>query len=98
MSMEKNVKVINYKGEAFDTEVAYEDVVAIAVNVWSGDEMLTIFTKDGKVRQYDAADYHYYRSESYADGCYAIYPADFEQWDMRTSADPWADGGYFDEQ
>ncbi len=94
MSMEKNVKVINYKGEVFDTEVAYEDVVAIAVNVWSGDEMLTIFTKDGKVHQYDAADYHYYRSDSHDDGSYAIYPADFEKWDMRTSADPWAEGGY----
>ena len=95
--MEKNVKIINYKGEAFDTEMPYEDVAAIAVNVWSGDEMLTIFTKDGEVRQYDAADYHYYRSDSHYGGAYAIYPKDFEKWDQRTAADPYEKGGYWGE-
>lgn len=93
--MGKNVKIINFEGEAFDTGIAYEDVAAIAVNIWSGDEMLTIFTKDGKVYQQDITDYHYYRSDSYHDGSYAVYPEDFEKWDMRTSADPWAEGGYF---
>ena len=92
--MEKNVKVINYKGEVFDTEMPYEDVAAIAVNIWSGDEMLTIFTKKGEVFQYDAADYHYYRSDSHYDGAYAIYPEDFEEWDQRSSPDPYAEGGY----
>ncbi len=94
--MEKNVRIINYKGEAFDTGMPYERVAAIAVNIWSGDEMLTIFTNGGKVFQYDAADYHYYRSDSHGDGAYAIYPKDFEKWDQRTSADPYAEGGYED--
>jgi len=93
--MEKNVKIINFEGEVFDIGIAYENVAAIAVGIWSGDERLVIFTKDGKVHQHDAADYHYYRSDTYADGHYAVYPADFEKWDKRTSADPWAEGGYF---
>lgn len=95
MSMEKNVKVINFEGEVFDTGIAYEDVAAIAVNIWSGDEVLTIFTKDGIVYQHDAADYHHYRSEGYADGYYVVYPADFEKWDQRTSTGTWDEGGYF---
>ena len=92
--MEKNIKVINYQGEAFDVGVQYEDAAAIVVNIWSGDEMLTIFTKKGEVFQYDAADYHYYRSDSYDDGAYVVYPKDFEKWDQRTAAEPYAEGGY----
>lgn len=95
--MEKNVKVINFENEAFDIGIAYEDVVAIAVNIWSGDEMLTIFTKDGEVRQYDAADYHYYRSDSHYDGAYAIYPKDFEKWDQRSTVDSYMEEGFWDE-
>ena len=95
MSMEKNVRVISFDNEAVDINVAYEDVTTIAVIILSGDEVLTIFTKDGKAYRYDAADYCHYRSGRCTDDYYVIYPADFEKWDKRTSADPWAEGGYF---
>lgn len=87
--MEKNIEVINFKQERFDTGVPVADVKVIYVNIISGDEILTIFKKDGKVEQHDAADYHYPRSHGYRDGEYTVYEEGLAKWCQRKHSDPY---------
>jgi len=88
----KNIEVINFKQERFDTGVVVEDVKAIYVNIISGDEILTIFKKDGKIEQHDSQDYHYGRRGGDRDGEYAVYEDGLEEWCNRKHSDPlWYD-------
>lgn len=88
----KNIEVINYLQERFDTGVAVDDVKAIYVNIVSGDEILTIFKKDGKIEQYDSQDYHCQRIAGDRDGEYAVYEDGLEEWCRRKWSDPmWHD-------
>lgn len=88
----KNIEVINYLQERFDTGVAVDDVKAIYVNIVSGDEILTIFKKDGKIEQHDSQDYHCRRTGGDRDGEYAVYEDGLKEWCGRKWSDPmWHD-------
>lgn len=85
----KNIEIFNFRQEKFDTGVAVADVQALYVNVVSGDEILTIFKKDGYIEQFDAADYHYHRDGGHPEGQYAVYADGMEEWCRRKRSDPW---------
>ena len=68
----ETIKAVNYDNKAFDTGINVDDVIGINVRVISGDEILTIYTKDG-VYIFDSAEMaNNFRLMGFEDGSYNV--------------------------
>lgn len=84
----KTIKIYNYNDELFDTGIPTSDFSKISkllVEVISGDEVLTVFYKDGGVKSFDAADLSNEKRESddFDNKYYITTKSEFNKWLMR---------------
>ena len=52
-----NINIMDFDKKKYETNVDVNDVEFIVVKVLSGDEVLTVYRRAGKVSQFDAADF-----------------------------------------
>ena len=84
------IKLLDYESNEYELDVDEENLDHLEVEVISGDEILSIYLKDGSIETYDAADYlGQMRMMNFYDGWYEVYPEDIEKWMNRKDSYDW---------
>lgn len=84
------LKIFDYDDNCYETEYDLEGIETIVCNVVSGDEVLIVIFKSGRVINLDAQDYSgNHRRESYFDTSMVIANKDLYQWNKRRCARVW---------
>lgn len=85
-----NVKIYDFRSQEYDVGVSIDNVSEISVTVISGDEILDIRTKDGKVTIYDSDNYSdSKRTMSFFNGSYVVPNEQLEEWADRKNSYDW---------
>lgn len=86
----KKVFLFNYKKKKFYTDISFDDVSEILVEILSGDEILTFAMKDGQTITIDSAELACdLRTEDLDRETYIITEKDFEKWNTRKDSQWW---------
>jgi len=90
--MEETLKIFNYEGELFDTEIPVSEVEELSVTILSGDEVVTITKTDGHVESFDAAWLAKNpRMMNFYDGSYIVEKDKIREWLQREGSYGWRD-------
>lgn len=82
--MSKKVKILDFLGNEYDTDVDIENVELVFVTVVSGDEILIIHTKDNDIKYFDGAEFSgNIRTEDHYEYAYTILEDELENWNER---------------
>lgn len=95
--MMNKVKILDYENNIYETDVDIEDVNFIIVTVISGDEILSIFTKDDKTINIDSAMLSgNFRFMDLYDYQYIVPTSDLAEWNERKNVYDWEDRNWED--
>lgn len=90
--MMNKVKILDYENNIYETDVDIEEVNFIIVTVLSGDEVLSIFTKDDKTINVDSAMLSgNFRFQDLYDYQYIVPTSDLAEWNERKNVYDWED-------
>lgn len=88
--MKETLKIFNYRGELFDTEVPISEIEELNVTILSGDEVVTVTKTDGHVESFDAAVLaENFRMMNFYDGSYVVEKDKIKEWLKREDSYGW---------
>ena len=88
--MEETLKIFNYEGKLFDTEIPVSEIEELGVTILSGDEIVTITKTDGHVETFDAAMLAKNpRFMVFDDGSYIVEKDKIQEWIRRENSYDW---------
>ena len=90
--MEEMLKIFNYEGKSFDTEIPVSEIEELNVTILSGDEVVTITKTNGRVETFDAATLaENPRFMNFYDGNYIVEKDKIREWLQREGSYGWGD-------
>ena len=93
-----NLTVMNFDNERYDTGIPIDQVNEVDVTVVSGDEIIVVLHKSGKISKIDAADLgHMPRTMHFYDGSYIVFKEEINEWNRRSDTYSWIGRSVFDE-
>lgn len=93
-----NLTIMNFDKERYDTGIPTDQVNEIDVTVVSGDEIIVVLQKNGKIAKIDAAKLgNTPRLLDYYDGSYIVYKEEVEIWNNREDTYEWIGRSVFDD-
>ena len=85
-----NIKILDYDGESYDTNIPIETVEDVTVTIVSGDEILAIELNDGSSVILDVSTINRnWRYTNYYDGTYAVSKEELLKWNERKDTYDW---------
>lgn len=68
-----NINIMDFEYKSYDVGIDINDVACLSVSVVSGDEILTVYLRDGSRNTFDAQDFSgYHRLMNFDDYSYSI--------------------------
>lgn len=81
-----NLMIMDYNSKEYNTGINMDDISSIHVTVISGDELFTVYYKDGRVTNLDAMDFAKgHRYMGFYDDEYGLSADELEAWSKRNS-------------
>ena len=88
--MKMNLKIFDFEGNSYDTNVSIDDVESITVVVVSGDEKLDVHMKNGEYKHIDVIDIiDCRRIIDFFNGAYLVLNHQLEDWNNRADSYDW---------
>jgi len=85
-----SLKIMDYDGESYDTNIPIETVEDVTVTIVSGDEILAIELNDGSSVILDVSTINRnWRYANYYDGTYMVSKEELLKWNNRKDSYEW---------